>query len=220
MNSTVSETGKFELPSVDSRSVMAFVSLLIAGSLVSTLFHHYMAFQETGVAFDRPRLWWEVLLNLQLLAIGMMWFSYSDRIAEPRGALRFYQQTQRFLGTLSVAVPAILLIVCVFLDGFSVRFGPNIVAIFITTAAIHLAVRYLLRQKIRTLQGKANIRQPFSFYVLYYLPAEILAVTVIMDMITGNTWCLIMAPAALYGQAGMAHAGSFLRRTRSYAVQR
>ena len=92
----------------DRRALLTAIALIITGVIVAQMVAQYVTTSELDQGLNRSRLWWEIVLNLQLLSVGMIWFSYSDRIGEATGPVRRLHIVTCGFVSLSAFMPTIL----------------------------------------------------------------------------------------------------------------
>ncbi len=178
MSKTYSGENEADRKPFNSRALMAILSRLISGTILSLMFFQYFSSQGGGPAFVTSRLWWEIALNMQLLSAGMMWFSYADRISQIPGPLRRLQLTKCWLAILAVSTPFVVGLVAVLNDWFIAKPPPIVFAIIIGLAVVHMAISLLVYRMIERYRQKRKeiytVSQQFAFlhrrYYLQYWP--------------------------------------------------
>lgn len=187
----------------DTRALMAVVARLIAGFILALMFHQYFSTQGTGAAFVQSRVWWEIILNLQLLAIGMMWFSYSDRVTSQPGRLRKLQMARRWLAIFAVSTPAALAIVGVFRDWFTTRPGAHALVIVSALAVVHLAVSLRIYKSIEEYRVSKKHVYTRQQRIIFFMPSILFLALVAVDLPTGGMWWFILLPFMVFLQGAM-----------------
>lgn len=187
----------------DGRSLFGGLALLITGVIVAMMVQHYVSSGESGAGITRSRLWWEVVLNLQILSVGMIWFCYSDRISDAQGPVRRLHILLCGFAILSALMPSILGAVSAANDWFSIRPGPQaFIGFFIFGVAFWLvtlvAQLWLLGMRSRYAKRKRRKR-----HVAFYAPALTLAAIALVDAPSGGTTWLTMTPILLYLQGAL-----------------
>jgi len=203
MTDTNANSQKTGLKSGNSRAVMAVLSRIISGVILSLMFQQYFSSQDGAAAFVTSRLWWEIALNFQLLSAGMMWFSYQDRIDPVPGPLRTLQLIRCWLAILAVLTPFAIGFFAVLNNWFVTKPPPSAFLLVICLAAVHLVTSLLLYRKIEGYRQRAKIvftpRQRLAFFV----PSMAFVLLAMVDASGGgNTW-LIVAPVFLFIQGSM-----------------
>lgn len=101
------------------RAILTAIAMLITGSILSSMSMSFLdSMRDAGLS--RSRLWWEIVLNLQILCGALVWFSFIERIKAATGA-RYYVRCLQFL----VALVATLLPVEIGLAGAALGWFEN-----------------------------------------------------------------------------------------------
>lgn len=184
---------------------MAAIALMITGVIVASMVDHYVsaANEATATAVTRSRLWWEIVLNLQILSVGMIWFCYSDRIGDSRGAARRLHIALCSFAIVSALMPSFLGAVSAANNWFEIRPNPtSFVGFFIFGVSF-----WLLTLLSQILLGMARSKLKRSAYrhwgVAFYTPAIALGVLALLDAPGGGTLWLVMTPVLLYLQGAL-----------------
>jgi len=187
----------------NSRAVMAILSRLISGTILSLMFFQYFSSQGDGAAFVTSRLWWEIALNLQLLSAGMMWFSYVDRISQMPGTLRRLQLTKCWMAIFAVSTPFAVALVAVFNDWFVAKPPPIIFGIIIGLAVLHLIVSLFIHRKIEKHRQKRRQIYSAQQRLAFFAPSLVFTVLATACVYTGDTIYFSFAPIFLFLQGSM-----------------
>ncbi|WP_262694602.1 hypothetical protein [Kordiimonas aquimaris] len=187
----------------DARAVMGVLSRLIAGGILALMFDQYFASQAAGTAFVKSRIWWEIVLNLQLLSAGMIWYSYSDRVTRERGRLRTLQMTRLWLSVFASLTPTLVGLAAVFQDWFEVLPGVGIFVVILIFATVHLIISLYVYRQIEAYRISPKPTYSNRERLVFYAPTIIFISCVSIDLIVGaNTWFIIM-PIMLFSQGSM-----------------
>lgn len=194
----------------DRRALMGGLSLVISGAVITVMLLQYLAgVGETG--FSRSRLWWEVAMNLQLLAAGLMWFCYADRIDDSRGQVRSLNWLRLGFGMYGVLLPGLIAIVGAVNDWFLERPGDGFLILFALAMysvwQIGVLIDWFVRRRIY--KEKSNDRQVSSkppslvSRVVLYLPIILLVVITIFCWVNDDAWWVLAIPIFVYMQGSM-----------------
>lgn len=187
----------------DGRSLLAGIALLMTGAITAEIVDQYVYQQITGSLLTRSRLWWEIVLNLQILSVGMIWFCYSDRIADASGNLKRMQVFICTVTILAALMPSFLAGVSAANNWFSVRPSmQSFIGFFLFALVFWLmslvAQAFLLRVRAR-MSGRIVARRP----LWYYSPVLMLVAICAVDAPLGGRAWLVATPALLYLQGAM-----------------
>lgn len=187
----------------DARAVMGVLSRLIAGGILVLMFDQYFISQATGSAFVKSRIWWEIILNLQLLSVGLLWFSYSDRVTRERGRLKTLQMVRLGLSLFASLTPTWVGLAAIFYDWFVVLPGVGVFVAILIFATIHLIISLYVYGQIEAYRTTPKPTYSKVERVLFYAPTIIFICCVSIDLVVGaNTWFIIM-PILLFSQGSM-----------------
>ncbi len=102
----------------DSRAFMGGLALLVIGFILSFM----QAFFVSPTVFEHnllvARWWWEIVLNLQIMCLALMWFCHHERILHAQGWWRIRAISNMIVGLLSVSYPIVVFIVAAYCDWF------------------------------------------------------------------------------------------------------
>lgn len=186
----------------NTRALMAILSRLISGSILSLMFHQYFSSTGTGSAFVTSRLWWEIALNLQLLSAGMMWFSYVDRISEEKGRLRTLQLTKCWMAIFAVCTPFVVSLIAVLNDWFIAKPPPLVFGIIAGLAALHLAVSLTVYRMIGRYRQKQQKKSTIQRLV-FFAPSLLFTLMATVCVFSGDTIWFSLTPLFLFMQGSM-----------------
>lgn len=187
----------------NSRAVMAILSRLISGTILSLMFFHYFSAQDGGSAFETSRLWWEIALNLQLLSIGMMWFSYMDRITPEPGPLRRLQLTKCWLAILAVSTPIAVGLIAALNNWFVEKPSPMVFVIIVVLATTHLVISLAVRLKIeKHIQRREKIFSSVQRFA-FFAPSIMFTLLATACALVGDTIWFSATPLFLFMQGSM-----------------
>ncbi len=187
----------------DGRALMAAMALMITGTIVAMMVHHYVASPAPDNAITRSRLWWEIVLNLQLLSVGMIWFCYSDRIGDASGRVKGLQILLCAFAIVSVLMPSILGAISAANNWFEIRPNPSTFTSFFAFGVGFWLVTLVVQIILLRLRNKYSKRDPIRRGIRFYTPAIILGVILLIDAPGGGTRWLVMTPVLLYLQGAL-----------------
>ena len=81
--------------------------MLITGGITSSMSVSF--FNDLGEAgINRSRLWWEIVLNLQILCGALVWFSFVEQIKTAVGPRYYIRLAQFFVALVAVLLPTLV----------------------------------------------------------------------------------------------------------------
>ena len=72
----------------DARALWGGIAFLTTGVVLSVMCGLYFYSSATGENYLKSRMFWEIVLNLQVLCISLIWFAYDERIENAQGRWR------------------------------------------------------------------------------------------------------------------------------------
>ncbi len=187
----------------DGRSLLGGIALLITGVIVAMMVQHYVASGESDSGITRSRLWWEVVLNLQILSVGMIWFCYSDRISDAKGPVRRLQILLCGFAILSALMPSVLGAVSAANNWFSIRPGPQTFIGFFIFGVVFWLITLVAQLWFLGLRSRYANRKRRKRSAAFYAPALTLGAIALFDAPSGGTTWLTMTPVLLYLQGAV-----------------
>lgn len=188
---------------VDNRALLGAIALWITGIILGFMLYHYLAAAEGARALSRSRLVWEIILNLQILSVALIWFCYSDRIDGSTGPVRLLQRMRRWFAIVTVLLPTILGLIGIQQNWFEQQPSRHTVTLFASIVLAYwlfgLWLNFLVRKKRSTRLGRAGRFYRFSFL----LPAILLGVITLIDAPRGGIVWLLAIPVLTYLQGSM-----------------
>jgi len=189
--------------------MMGGTALILVGAILTSMLQVYFAdgYSEQGIV--RSRWWWEIVLNIQILAVAFIWFCYVDRVADATGVKKRVMRLQMYFGLAVVLVPIWMALMSAYLNWFVVRPPIEIVDLFMcgllgVWGLIALLPRLLiLNSKSSQYQGVTmlSLLKPKAWYLL--LPLYVLIVIWIIGAINGSITHYQYTPLLLYMQAAV-----------------
>ncbi|MBO6505283.1 MAG: hypothetical protein JJ850_09810 [Kordiimonadaceae bacterium] len=185
------------------RSIMAGCALVTSGVIIALMVRQYLTTSSMDDALIRSRLWWEVVLNIQLLSAGIIWFAHSDAISRTEGKRKRIYILQCLFSVLSVLLPSILALISAVNNWFEVRPSPSIYWMFIGLGFLHWAwgFGFVMARRWKldaSSPNKRKLLRPGEF-----APFVVLLIIIAIDAPAGgNTWT-IATPILLFMQGAM-----------------
>ncbi len=187
----------------DPRALLTAIALMITGVIVAQMVEQYVTTTEIDQGIIRSRLWWELVLNLQILCIGMIWFSYSDRIGDTSGPVRRLHIINCGFVSLSAILPAFLGVISASSGWFEIRPGPDVfIGLFLFGVSFWL-IGLLLQSLLIHYKNKAKKQRLRRRGIGFFAPSLLLGVTALIDGPGGGTLWLILTPIMLYLQGAL-----------------
>lgn len=187
----------------DGRALLSAIALMITAVIFAQMVAQYVTTTEVDQALIRSRLWWEIVLNLQLLSVGMIWFSYSDRIGETTGAVRRLYIVNCVFASLSAVMPLILGALSAGYNWFEIRPSYRVFVGFFIFGISFWLIGLLLHQLLARTKKNTRKKRTLWFTICFYAPSILLGLTVLFDAPSGGTLWLILTPIMLYLQGAM-----------------
>lgn len=183
--------------------MMTAIALMITGLIVAQMVAQYVTTTEMTQGLNRSRLWWEIVLNLQLLSVGMIWFSYSDRISVATGSVRRMHIINCGFVSLTATMPTFFGVISASNNWFEMRPGTDVfVGLFlfgVSTWLVGILLQSLLYRSRRKAGKHPGHRRGFWFFS----PSIMLGVTALLDGLGGGILWLILTPILLYLQGAV-----------------
>jgi len=86
------------------RAILTAIAMLITGGILSSMSMSFLdSMRDAGLS--RSRLWWEIVLNLQILSGALVWFSFVERIKIATGARYYVRCAQFFVALVATLLP-------------------------------------------------------------------------------------------------------------------
>lgn len=185
------------------RSIMAGCALVTSGIIIALMVRQYHMTSSIDDALTRSRLWWEIVLNIQILSAGVIWFAHSDAISRTEGKRKRLYILQCIFSVISVLLPSILAFIAVVNNWFEVRPSTSVYWIFVGLGFLHWAWGFLIivvrRWRLNTdSPRKRRLLRPGEF-----IPFIILMIIVAIDAPAGGTFWTIATPVFLFMQGAM-----------------
>lgn len=182
---------------------MAAIALLITGAITAEIVDRYVYQEVTGALLTRSRLWWEIVLNLQILSVGMIWFCYSDRIADAVGNLKRIHMLLCGITIVAALIPSFLAAVSAANNWFYVRPSLSSFIGFFVFGIAFWFTSLLMQIVLLRLRARRTGAQAKQLRAWHYAPAFMLAVIVTVDASWGGRVWLVATPLLLYLQGAM-----------------
>lgn len=186
---------------VYARPILAAVSLLISGLITSLMMQQFAELAGGQGVLPRSRLWWELVLNVQILCIGMMWFYYSDRVPETSGPRRRYFLVRSSLSVFTVSIPGVIAGVAAFNNWFEFRPEPSVLFAFSSLLICYWAAGLFLHGQIIVTHTPKGLRPEVRVRWWFFVPFLLLLLVMLCDaLFDGINW-VVLTPALLSIQA-------------------
>ena len=185
------------------RSLLVGIALLISGTILAQFVDQYISLQLSDSAITRSRLWWEVVLNLQIMSFGIVWFCYVDPITNSSGRWKRNQIIMFLVASVAVLMPSITGGVALANGWFSVR--PDIdeftyvFVLGVVAWLLALLFQYIMLYRFRSANTMAIRKRPF----LLYFPILTLFGILAFDTQSENQLWYVATPFLLYVQGAV-----------------
>ena len=192
-----------KLSLVDHRSLLGAIALIITGFILADMLLHYLAATSGTGALSHSRLWWEVVLNLQILSAAMVWFCYSDRIEGSKGRIRTLQVVRRWFAIITVLLPSMLGAVGIQQNWFAEQPPTSYVWAFAAVVMLFWLTGLLIHYMVQRRRANKPKSASLTYRLLFLLPAVSLVIVTLIDApFGGQTW-LLAIPVLTYIQGAM-----------------
>lgn len=211
----------------DGRSLFGGLALVITGMLLTAKAAFFFEMDFFGRGIMRSRWWWEILLNLQILALAFMWFAHHNRILVSSGRWRIRAIANLLIGFVATAVPGLVLLTAAYFDWFRVLpTDERIRSIiwygcflwFLGAMAFPAFRSFVMRAEKPMYFFEVGWREALRWGAVHYWPG----VLMIALMLIGHTFDVrvgyIMAPFLAYLQ-GATHYFTKSRRLTAYDLE-
>jgi len=189
---------------LDGRALLIALALMITGVIVAQMVAQYVTTTELDRGLNRSRLWWELVLNLQLLSVGMIWFSYADRISAATGSVRRMHIINCGFVSLSAFMPTILGALSASNNWFEIRPGPDVFVGFFLFGVSFWFIGLVLQLLLAHFKKKTNRHRHLRRRdVAIFVPSLALGIVALVDAPGGGTLWLIFTPLMLYLQGAL-----------------
>jgi len=197
------DTKKRTIKIVDHRALLGAIALVVTGVILADMLYHYLMAVSGQSALTGSRLWWEIVLNLQILSAAMVWFCYSDRIDGSEGRIRLLQKVRRWFAIVTVLLPSILGVVGIrenwFVEQPSTTYVWTFALLVLFVWLGGLVVHGMVQRRRRNRPNKASLK----YRALFLLPAISLAIVISLDAPAGGQTWLLAIPVLTYLQGAM-----------------
>ena len=182
---------------------MAGCALVTSGVIIALMVRQYHMTSSIDDALTRSRLWWEVVLNIQLLSAGVIWFAHSDAITRTKGSSRRTYVLQCVLSVISVLLPSILAFIAVLNNWFEERPSPTIFWALVGLGFIHWAwgAGFVVSRRWHFDTDALWLKRLLP--TAEFIPLITLMIIVVIDAPSGGLSWTIATPVLLYMQGAM-----------------
>lgn len=188
---------------------MGAAALLIAGAILTSILQLYFSDELSGEGIVRSRWWWEIVMNLQVLCLALMWFCYADRVSDNVGAKKRVMRLRMWLGLLIVLQPFWVALLSAYMNWFVVRPSLEVIDLLIWSMlavwmlAVYVPRFMIVRARPNRYKGvpATAILKPRAWY--YLLPTYAILVIVAVELQRGGTLHYQSAPFLLYLQGAI-----------------
>ena len=187
-----------------TRSLMVAGALVTTGIIMANMVYLYMSDGAIVGGVPRSRLWWEIVLNFQILSVGFVWFAYSDIIGMTEAKRKYVYILQCCFVCLSLLMPSFVGAIAVWNNWFETRPPESAFWVVVAAGILNWAVGLILQHLHWRRSTKNKAGNTVTLPLSQFLPLLVLAVVLVVDVLTdGNLWWIAM-PFLLYLQSAMA----------------
>lgn len=193
----------------DGRALLGAFALILTGIVLSVMIYLYFSGNYGISAISTARVWWEIIMNFQVLSIACIWFCYANAIYIPVRNIAVLMRIRLCVAMFAVMIPLWIVLVSVFMNWFV---QPPTLRVFEYILLFMFALWVFSTITPRVSQLRAY-NKSISFVSLWhgsktirlasFLPLSILLMLVIYDMTIGKTYCYYCMPFLLYLQSAV-----------------
>ncbi|WP_417464771.1 hypothetical protein [Kordiimonas sp.] len=184
--------------------------MLLTGCVLTSMSGAYFT-TLTDVGFSRSRLWWEIVLNVEILCAALVWFSFVERIKAAEGKRYYVLLAQCFVAMFATLLPVWIALAGASLGWFTKR--PELAAInWLVVACLGLwAAGMALPICVQLILGRSLRLPPFfrgatpMVMVLRFSPLLLTFGLVWWQESVGGYLHYIYAPILLYAQGSLSY---------------
>jgi hypothetical protein len=202
----------------DSRALMGALAMLLSGGILTSMIQLYFDGQSEGAGVVMSRWWWEIVMNLQVMSIALLWFCFVDRISEAEGSRKRVLQFRLVCNMLIALLPVWMALVSGYANWFVER-PPIAVIDYLVAVMIGFWAFVVLMSRLMVLRGNAKAYGGAGFWsvirfpmTIDWLPTYIVAALFIYGQAFGGTLHYRLIPMFLYLQAAMPYLKSGLTK--------
>ncbi len=192
---------KTDLKIARPRAMMAGCALVFSGIIITLMVQQFLAPDEGRGVLTRSRLWWEIVLNVQLLCVGMMWFYYAEKIEDAVGSKRRYLIFRATLSVITVSVPAVIGTAAALNNWFELKPDSGTLYVFVGSLIVYWAAGLFLHRQIVLGRVRNRIRLQVRVGFKFFIPLYLLMMVIVCDIALGGTNWAVMTPILLSFQA-------------------
>jgi len=193
----------------NGRVLLGAFALVLTGIIVSVMMHLYTSGYYGISAIALSRWWWEIIMNLQILAIGCVWFCYANLIQGPASKRVYFMRIRFSIALFSVMVPLWTVLLSVLLDWFEKP--PPLIAIdyilggmlFIWCVSIVIPRAGRLRARDAEISFLSLWRAGKPIRFVTSLPLIVLVILIVSDAVFETSYYYVYMPVLLYMQAAV-----------------
>lgn len=208
----------------DSRTLMGGAALILAGAILTSMLQLYFAGESSGDGIVQSRWWWEIVMNLEVLALALMWFCYVDRVTDSEGSKKRVMWFRMILGLVIVLLPFWVALLSAYLDWFGVRPSLDIIKLLIFVMLFFWAVAvFIPRMMILAARPEEykeatflSLMKPKRWYSPF--PTYVVAVLWVYEIFNGGTLHYQYSPLFLYLQGAVPYIERGLRLERTSSL--
>ena len=183
---------------VRPRSLMVAGALTMSGVIIAHMIHLYLDNSAIDGGVTRSRLWWEIVLNLQILSSGVVWFAYADIISNAEGKRRRSYIFQCVFVIMSVLLPTLLGAVAAWNNWFEIRPDTEVYWAFIGLGLLHWFIGIFMQWHHSRRYKKEKRSNAKRIKAVEFLPVLVLVLIAVIDAPAGGTHWLVAMPVLLY----------------------
>lgn len=187
----------------DSRALMGAIALNITGFILAFMLFQYLGATDGERVLTRSRLVWEVILNLQILSIALIWFCYSDRIEGSVGQIRMLQRFRLGFALVTVLMPTVLGLLGIQQNWFVEQPSEATIRLFACVVFLYWLLGIWLHFLVQKRRKTSRSRATKKYRILFLLPAFALLMITAIDAPGGGQIWLLAIPVLTYLQGSM-----------------
>jgi small-conductance mechanosensitive channel len=187
----------------DRRALLGAIALLITGGILSSMLEVYLDAILGTPGLPRSRLWWELVLNLQIFSVALMWFCFSDRIESTTGPLQRLQKVRRLFSMISVLIPTLLGMFGIVQGWYTNRPSPEALIIMMVLVALFWFLAIWVHMQVLRRRTSQRPSRSIKYRIAVLTPIYLIVLLFLIDYPSGGQMWILLGPFLGYMQASV-----------------
>lgn len=186
------------------------VAFLITGCVLSAMCGLYFYSSSVGENFLKSRIFWEVVLNFQVVSLALIWFAYDDRIENAKGRWRA-RMTVNLIFAVTVNLAPLGFFFYTAGYAWAGAFPDEAEVAYIVRGIVlgWLVFEIVVQSSFRLVTGQLLLRSggvpkwSMRRFFANMWPVVLMVIVVVGAEVTGERWFFIVAPIFGYMKGGL-----------------